>query len=124
MGLITKEVEIVLSPRNIKHFESLGYEIPRRKDKWGKLTTPKGTIIIVNVKHLQDGSKVCIDVECDCCGTILKNIIWNAYLKCLKDDGKYYCNKCSYQLYGIENHRQTKLKNSKSFKQWCIENNK
>lgn len=123
MGLITEEVEVTLSPRNIKHFENLGYKIPRRKDKWGVLTTPKGTTIIVNVKHLQKGSCILVDVKCDCCNKELKNITWYAYLKCVKDEGKYYCIKCSHQLSGIENHKQTKLKNSKSFEQWCIQQN-
>ena len=31
MGLISKEVEVVLNGSNIKYYESLGYEIPRRK---------------------------------------------------------------------------------------------
>ena len=34
MGLISEYVEIKLGGRNIKYYENLGYEIPRRKDKW------------------------------------------------------------------------------------------
>ena len=29
MGLLTKEVEVVLNSQNISYYESLGYEIPR-----------------------------------------------------------------------------------------------
>lgn len=33
MGLLTKEVEVVVNPRNIKHYEDLGYDIPKHYDK-------------------------------------------------------------------------------------------
>ena len=29
MGLLDKEIEITLNSRNIKHFEELGYQIPK-----------------------------------------------------------------------------------------------
>ena len=37
MGLITKEVQVSINTRNIKHLESKGYEIPRNENKNGKL---------------------------------------------------------------------------------------
>ncbi len=100
MGLITKEVEIILHKTNIKHFENLGYEIPRRKDVNGILKIPRGTKIIVKVEHLTDGSNTKVEVECDGCSKKLKNIRWTDYLKGLKEDGKYYCHKCANKLYG------------------------
>ena len=124
MGLITKEVEVVLANKNIKHFESLGYEILREKDKWGKIRVPRGTIIKIKVEDLSSGSDAKVDVECDNCGKYLKNVEWCNYLKYLKDDGKYYCNKCAKKLYGKENELKSRIKNGKSFEHWCLDNNR
>ena len=122
MGLITQEVEVIIHNKTIKYYENLGYKIPRRKDKWGDINVPRGTKIKIKSKDLTHGSKVRVDVKCDNCG-VVKNIYWNDYNKVVKDDGKYYCVNCAYVLYSIENARKTKLKDSKSFEQWCIENN-
>ena len=73
------------------------------------------------------GSHAKVDVKCDCedCEKpYLKPMIWYNYLKCVKDDGKYYCNKCAKKLYGNEKYKKTRLKNSKSFEDWCISNNR
>ena len=68
MGLISKEVYAGLNGTSIKHFESLGYEIPRRKtDKYGKMSVPMFAKIKVKVEDLQEGSTVQVDVECDYC---------------------------------------------------------
>ena len=37
VGLISKEIEITLSSKNIKYYENLGYEIPRYYNKRKKL---------------------------------------------------------------------------------------
>jgi len=95
LGLITEEVWVRISPNNIKHFEEKGYEIPRKEDKYGKLRWIDGTKILVKIEELTKSSDVKVDIECDGCGKELKNISWNNYLKCVKEDGKYYCNKCS-----------------------------
>jgi hypothetical protein len=49
---------------------------------------------------------------------------WDNYLKYVKADGKYYCQKCALKLYGYSNSMDAKLKKGKSFHQWCIENNR
>jgi len=124
LGLITKEVEVKISYRNIKHYESLDYKIPKIKNKNNKLIISKETIIKVKVKDLPDSTKIKVDCECDNCDKKIKNITWYNYKKYVKDDGKYYCNKCAKKLYATENSNKTKLKNGKSFEQWCIENNR
>ena len=113
MGLITKEVEIGLVSQTIRYYEKLGYIIPKRKDKQGRLKTPKKAKIIVKVKDLTKGSNVFIDVQCDCCKRIL-HIKYNNYNKYIHKDGQYYCQKCSNNNYN----------QWKSFEQWCIENNR
>ena len=53
VGLISKEVEILLSSKNIKYYEYLGYEIPRYYNKRKKTMCEKrGTKIKVIVKFL------------------------------------------------------------------------
>jgi hypothetical protein len=70
--LLTKEVEIVLHPSNIKYYESLGYEIPRRRKNnhvsKNDLRVPRGTKIIVKIEDLLKGSQTKVMVECDYCG--------------------------------------------------------
>lgn len=59
MGLITKEVEILLT-NNVKYYEDLGYKIPREKNKQGKLTVPIGSKILVKINDLPFLSIVCL----------------------------------------------------------------
>lgn len=114
--LITQEVEINWSSKNRKWYESKGYIFTKCKDKF-----------LAKIEDLSKGCSSVVNVKCDCeeCKTpYLKPIKWQDYLKCVKEDGKYYCRKCAMKLYGKENARKTRLKNSKSFEKWCIENNK
>lgn len=113
MGLITREVEIVLGGTNIKCFEDLGYIIPRRIDKKGRNAVPIGTKIIVKVEHLSSSSHSCIDAKCDECGDTTKNIMWRDFNISLKN-GKYYCHRCAGNGY----------KKWISFEEWCIKNNR
>lgn len=71
MGLIVEDIEVELSSSNIKHYTSLGYIIPKRKNAVGKLTTPRGTKIKVKSFDLQRGSSEFIHIKCDLCGQIL-----------------------------------------------------
>ena len=124
MGLISKEVEVKLTGSNIIYYENLSYTIPRENSKWGGMTVPRGTKIIIKVEDLPNKSAVKVDIECDNCKKELKNIAWNVYMCCVKPDGKYYCNSCANKLYANKNAMLTRLKNGKSFEQWCIENSR
>ena len=122
MGLITKEVEVGLGGRNIKHFENLGYEIPRSIGTKGKLIVKRGTKITVKVEDLPDGSGVFVNVECDGCTKKLTRMMWKDYLTGLHDNGKIYCKSCANKLFGIDKRNIINLAKSKSFKQWCYDN--
>jgi len=101
VGLITKEVLIGLGGSNIKWFEEKGYEIPRVKDNFYRLVVPRDTKILVNVDDLPNNSTaIYVNVECDDCGKSLENILWQAYKRSVKENGKYYCIKCASKLYG------------------------
>ncbi len=106
-----------------KYYENLGYTIPREKSDRGLIRVPLGTKIEVCVNDLPNSSCAAIDCECDFCKKPLKNMRWVDYLNCRKDDEKIYCQKCSMYLFGKEKIKQTKLKNSVSFYDWCIQNN-
>ena len=108
MGLLDKEIEITLNSRNIKHFEELGYQIPktekiyRNKQRNNHIcrrtfTVTKGSKIFVKQFDLMSGSSEIVDVECDCCKDILK-IAYKDY-KSHNHDGKYYCVPCSSKIF-------------------------
>lgn len=65
--LISKEVEILLHSSNISYYESKGYEIPRRKDKVGRLKVAKDTKIIVKIEDVPLGSSIDVTAQCDYC---------------------------------------------------------
>lgn len=124
MGLITKEIEVVLNGSNIARYENLGYSIPRYKNKQNKLSVKMGTKITVKVADLSEGSSVGVDIQCDGCSKVLANIPWIRYIKLVKTDGTYYCQKCAVILFGHENMRKNLIKTRKTFYDWCIENDR
>lgn len=122
MGLITEDVEVGLVGKNITFYEGKGYNLPKYIDSKGRLTVKRGTKILVKVEDLMDNCTSRVEVVCDGCSELLTNIKWVDYLKCVKEDGKYYCHDCSMKLYGRENYKKTRLENGKSFYQWCYDN--
>ena len=93
MSLLTIEVEIALNSRNYKHYESLGYEIPKYLDRTNTWRIKFGTKILVNVKDLQHGSAVLVKVKCDDCGKEYFTH-YSAFYKC-NHDGQSFCLQCA-----------------------------
>lgn len=91
--ILDSEVNVNLSNKNIKHFESLGYIIPRYVDKKNRISVKRGTKIKVNPNDLPHYSEVKINVDCDACGD-KQNIMYYGYINNLRN-GKYYCNLCA-----------------------------
>jgi hypothetical protein len=110
MGLISKTATVNWNSRNKNFYNSQGYVFTKMKDK-----------LEVDIKDLQEYASASVTVKCDCCNKII-NMIYPVYLRGVKEDGKYFCNKCALKLYGKANEMKTKLANGKSFEQWCIEN--
>ena len=111
MGLLNKTVIIRWNSRNKKWYESKGY-----------VFTKMGEEFEISVDDLPNGSHTSVDCKCDGCEKYLTNIKWQYYKKQVKEDGKYYCKKCAMKVYGTENYRLSRLKNGKSFYQWCYDN--
>lgn len=98
--LITKEIETLLHGRNIKHYESLGYIIPRKDDGY----IPKGTKIKVKTTDLQENSNMLVEVQCDNCNKKYE-LKYQKYSKYVHNDGIYYCNSCASTIFNSgENH--------------------
>ena len=112
MGLVSKTAKAKWHSTNKKHYESLGY-----------IFTEYGDEFEVRVEDLTKGSHIEVECFCDNCK---KDLYWtySIYNKYVKEDGKTYCRECAIKLYGGENISKTRLKNSKSFYGWCIENNR
>lgn len=112
MGLITKTVKNKWNGSNRKHYESLGY-----------VYSKKGEEFEVKVEHLPKGSAIKVQCRCDSCG---KELSWSYhdYLKQVKEKGLTFCKKCANELYAKEKMIKTMLSSSKSFCDWCIENNR
>lgn len=122
--LLDKEVEVTLNGKvNVKYYESLGYKIPRYKDKGGIERVKKNTKIIVKTEDLQLGSNVIVNVICDLCNKEHKTS-YNTYIKSINCGGYYSCKDCSSTKqkeltlikYGVENVFQLKEVKEKAAK--------
>jgi hypothetical protein len=115
MGLISKVVITKWSNSTKNYYIKKGY-----------LFTKIGDEFKVKVEDLMHGSGVYVDVQCDCeyCEEKIISVIYSNYTKYVKNDGRYYCIKCSSRLFGKNKRIKKQLFKSKSFEQWCIDNNR
>ena len=101
--IITKDVPITICSANMEYYTQKGYKIPKSKNKYGRITTPRGTKINVKVEDLPKSCSVKIEVECDNCKKHYL-IIYENYSK-TNHNGKIYCKKCAKKLFNSgENH--------------------
>jgi len=92
--IITQKILITLHHSNYKHYEKLGYFIPRfpHKTHPKRLQIRKGTQIEVKVEDLPSKtSKAYIICKCDVCGKEVK-IRYNLVNK----NGNYVCKNCVF----------------------------
>lgn len=98
MGLLTKEVEVVVNSRSIKHYEDLGYDIPKYYDKNKKKDVYiRGSKIRVDVNDLPVGSHYRVECECEVCKGH-SSMSWQTYMEC-NHDGKTYCKHCASKIF-------------------------
>lgn len=82
--MITKEVNIVLNPANMKHYKGKGYE-----------NLKAGETISVATSDLTKSSKVIVEVECEYCHKHVETQYF-LYYKSIQNNGKYCCKKCKH----------------------------
>ena len=126
MGLITKEVEVGINSKNLKHYLDLEYIIEIGINNRKKSYYKCGSKIKVKIEHITKGSHIKVHVHCDNHDCENKNLYpaWKDYLKQVREDGSYYCRKCASVLFGIYKSNIKKMNISMSFYKWCVENNK
>lgn len=113
--LLSEIVEVRWNPSNKKYYEDRNYIYTKMNDKFK-----------IKIEDLPTNSNIHVKVKCDCedCLNPILNPKWQDYNRSIHEDGKYYCKKCTHVLFAGEKMRLTKLKNGKSFEQWCIENDR
>lgn len=111
--LLTKTVIIKWNVNNKEWYVNKGYLFTRYNDEFE-----------VEVKHLSHGSQTPVTVQCDECGEISHKVLWQNYNRYKKENGEYFCHNCSDKLFGKEKQIQSRLRKSKSFEQWCIDNDR
>lgn len=95
MAILENEVWVTLAGTNVKHYENLGYHIPRVKNKWHKIQVKSGTKIKIKVEDLQNGSMASVTKVCDVCERHIENQSYKDIIKHRKGtDGKDRCNDC------------------------------
>ena len=103
MGLLTKEVEVKVNGYTAGYYESLGYEIPKKRAS--KLTYEKykkefvydtSKTIIVEVDDLPKNSDSHVNVLCDMCNKNIISIRYADYNKSIDKTGICVCKECSY----------------------------
>lgn len=112
MGLISKTVIVRWHNTTKRYYEELGYKFTKYGDEFE-----------VKVKDLTNGSNSKVKYKCDECGAVMETT-YRDYYTHKKDDGKYYCRLCGHRIFGIDNQKKSILNRTKSFKEWCIENNR
>lgn len=113
--LLTEKVTAKWSTKNKEIHEKQGY-----------CFTGYNKYFDLKVIHLSKNSGIKVDVECDgeYCNHKLMNMTYQTYNKQVKSDGKIYCSLCNKKMFQGNAIRKTRLKNGKSFYDWCLENNR
>lgn len=115
MGIIIEKVTERWNKNNKIHYESKGYLFTNYKDEF-----------IVDIKDLTKWSNVKLTARCDECGeyhTVLYYGYKNKKHTFYSNNGDYLCPKC-VSIHRSEKQRFERLKNSITFEQWCINNDK
>ena len=97
MGLILpQEVEVKVDGSSKSYYKKLGYDIPVKRDRQGRLTCPKGTKIKVKVSDLPKNSHTKVKVKCDNCNKPIdvEYQVYNTH----NHSGDYYCIHCSSKV--------------------------
>jgi len=131
--IIQNNVIVSINANNLKHYESIGYKIPKHQHKRNKnrFQVKKGTKIKVKVSDLPKGSHVKVLCHCDVCGkeNLIKyqNIKSNEYicLICLRKSEKNIKNlkQNTLKMKCTKRSKETKEKMKNNHKDFSGKNN-
>jgi len=116
--LITKNCDVTINSSNIRHYNKLGYNNIKVKEK-----------IVVDINELTKGSHVIVDAKCDICGHE-KETSYKRYLENINNYNIFSCSrkcanikriKTNLEKYGIENISQNQDIKDKKIKT-CLKN--
>jgi len=107
--IISQTVPVALNGRNLKHFENLGYEIPRYLDKKNRWSFKEGTKIEVKVSDLTKGSNTKILCKCNECG----KEFYLSYDNLCRRSNPNICKICCSSLQGQKCKGQTLSKSAR-----------
>lgn len=102
---VDEKIEVVINPSNVKHYESLGYVIPREIRENGQMQISWKSKIIVNINDLPKNSSVRVSVYCDICSenneeTIVTKSYQNVMRNRKNSNGLDICSNCNHKLIG------------------------
>ena len=124
MGLISEIVNINITSNTVEFYETKGYKIEKYINAKGGLSIKRGTKLDVKVSDLPLNSHVLVNIKCDCKDCEKLELLarpFKDYNVNVHEDGKYYCSKCASRLFGKNREIQARIKNGKSFEEWCYE---
>lgn len=78
--LLSETAKVKLNGGNIVYYEQLDYNIPREKNKWGKLGVLRGTIIEVKIEDLPENSHAEVEILCDYCEKVVVRKKYGGYI--------------------------------------------
>lgn len=109
--ILDEYVTVGISPLTLKWFEERGYEIPRKRDKKGRVNYTKGTKIKVRVIDLPPQSNTKVRCKCEKCGLVREvtySTLISRYNSQYTKTGETLCVKCRNSTYFGENNAQYK----------------
>lgn len=100
--ILDEVVEVEINPSTIKHYEKLGYIIPKYRDSRYLMVCKRGTKLSVKIQHLTRRSKTRFRVQCEMCKEIrLSSFISLNSPNCsFSKTGQTICNSCSGPMRG------------------------
>lgn len=96
--LLTENVDVQITARNINHYKEKGYEIPMKySDKSKKYILDSSKKITVKLEDLPDSSHTKITYKCDGCGEIFE-AAYSDWKKRKHQELGDFCNKCAVKI--------------------------
>lgn len=108
MGLILpQKVEVKIAYSTVKYYENLGYEIPKVKNKNGKLCCDISKTLLVDIEDLPPQANVKVDCICDYCQIPMKMMYYD-YNNKVKNGviQKVSCKNCRIKKVAESNMRK------------------